>query len=384
VSHVDPTVAPSNPSFRHTKFAEIESKTQTFIPFGSSLSKSQDDGNLERMFSTMNISNGETGVSSKFLKMFEATKDLDDAIHADEVKIDLDQPKELKVTLLPHQQVGLKFLLTVENSVSKGGLLCDDMGLGKTIQMIALMLAHKTAPIDSKEAEDKETKEEIEDDDEIEFSEEDSEDIDEFVESDSDEDISDDEPKARKSKKKPSKTYSKSKKTSKSSTPKTTLIICPVSLLHHWKTEIQNRCTRNALKVMIYHSNSKTSAEALKKYDVVITTYGMITSQCKKLPDDTKDEPRLSGVLGKIHWLRLVLDEAHTIKNPKAKITRVACALKAHYRWCLSGTPVHNSLEDMYSLLKFLRIEKASDRTWWLDNIASCTKSKRSVEQDRG
>lgn len=53
-------------------------------------------------------------------------------------------PEDMTVNLLKHQRLGLHWLLQVENSAKKGGLLADDMGLGKTIQAIALMLANRS------------------------------------------------------------------------------------------------------------------------------------------------------------------------------------------------------------------------------------------------
>jgi SNF2 family DNA or RNA helicase len=275
----------------------------------------------------------EAPFSEKFMKMLEATKELDEVIHSDEVKIEAMQPPELNITLLPHQQIGLQFLKTVESTI-KSGLLCDDMGLGKTVQMISLILSNRLPPA-SKEGE---------------------------TEADS----------------------STTTTTTTTAPCKTTLIVAPVSLLSHWKAEIESKCKSEALKVMIYHSKSKVKAATLMNYDVVITTYGMITLQCQKLPEDPKATPQLKGELGKLEWLRIILDEAHTIKNPKAKVSRVCCALKAHYRWCLSGTPVHNSLEDMFSLLRFLRIENAGDRQWWNDHIGSYFKSKSASMQEKG
>jgi DNA repair protein RAD5 len=72
-----------------------------------------------------------------------------------------------------------------------------------------------------------------------------------------------------------------------------------------------------------------------------------------------------SGGLYSIHWFRVVLDEAHMIKSPKSLISLAAAALTADRRWCLTGTPIQNNLEDIYSLFRFLRVEPWRNWSLW-------------------
>lgn len=76
-------------------------------------------------------------------------------------------------------------------------------------------------------------------------------------------------------------------------------------------------------------------------------------------------ESRLKFILHRIRWLRVVLDEAHTIKNASTNAARAAFRLHSQRRWCVTGTPIQNSLNDLHSLLKFLRHEPWSSSTWW-------------------
>ncbi|CAD6594367.1 MAG: hypothetical protein ASARMPRED_009263, partial [Alectoria sarmentosa] len=64
-----------------------------------------------------------------------------------------------------------------------------------------------------------------------------------------------------------------------------------------------------------------------------------------------EDQPLLAN-----HWLRVVLDEAHVIRNASTKQCATVCALKARHRWCLTGTPIQNAIEDFGSLLQFLQV----------------------------
>jgi len=66
-----------------------------------------------------------------------------------------------------------------------------------------------------------------------------------------------------------------------------------------------------------------------------------------------------------MNWKRVILDEAHLIKNPKTAVAKASFALNAEARWCLTGTPLQNSLDDIYSLLRFIRHEPWSDYGLW-------------------
>jgi SWI/SNF-related matrix-associated actin-dependent regulator of chromatin subfamily A3 len=65
--------------------------------------------------------------------------------------------------------------------------------------------------------------------------------------------------------------------------------------------------------------------------------------------------PRKEGLFS-IKWARVVLDEGHNIRNPSTKSAVAATSLLATARWILTGTPIVNSIKDLYSMLKFLRI----------------------------
>lgn len=61
------------------------------------------------------------------------------------------------------------------------------------------------------------------------------------------------------------------------------------------------------------------------------------------------------------HWDRIILDEAHTIKGKSTNCARAAYNLNTDIRWCLTGTPLQNNLDDLFSLFHFLRIDTFSD-----------------------
>ncbi len=73
-------------------------------------------------------------------------------------------------------------------------------------------------------------------------------------------------------------------------------------------------------------------------------------------------------------WERIILDEAHQVRNPRSQTAQAVCRLGAAFRWCVTGTPIQNKELDMYSLLRFLRCSPFDEyRVWklWVDNKTS-------------
>ncbi|KAI8958111.1 SNF2 family N-terminal domain-containing protein [Daldinia sp. FL1419] len=146
---------------------------------------------------------------------------------------------------------------------------------------------------------------------------------------------------------------------------KTTLVVAPLALIRQWEAEIKEKVTEShKLKVLVHHGPQRTKRyEDLRRYDVVITTYQILVSEHNHTTDTLK-----TGCFG-LHWYRVILDEAHTIKNRNAKATKACYELRSVYRWCLSGTPMQNNLEELQSLVKFLRIKPYDDLREWKDHF---------------
>lgn len=210
-------------------------------------------------------------------------------------------PEAMKCTLMEHQKLGLTWMKNMEEVSSKGGILADDMGLGKTVQALALIVSRKA----------------------------------------------------------------------ENPACKTTLIVAPVALMGQWAREISKllKRGRHSLTVEILHANTRDLPwSKLREKDVVLTTYGTLASEVKRKhawEEKLKRVPnaRPSGrsehipLLGdKSKWYRVILDEAQWIKNKSTKAAVAACYLQAEYRWCLTGTPMQNSVDELYSLIRFLRI----------------------------
>lgn len=213
----------------------------------------------------------------------------------------------LKPSLMKHQTIGVAWMVKMENGRNKGGLLADEMGLGKTVQALALIVSNPSTD--------------------------------------------------RKC--------------------KTTLVVCPVSLVHQWAREITSK-TSPQLKVVVWHGSSRTKREAdIMRADVVITTYSLVAMEAprpkkrKKKRDasapsvensngdesseEEVEEPR-SNFLSCMKFHRIILDESQWIKNKNTQAAKGCFQLKAVHRWCLSGTPIQNRVDEFFSVVHFLRI----------------------------
>jgi superfamily II DNA or RNA helicase len=114
-----------------------------------------------------------------------------------------------------------------------------------------------------------------------------------------------------------------------------TLVVAPASVVHNWASEL--RRFRPGLRYSVYHgAGRELEAEA----DVTLTTWALLRIDADKL--------------SKISWDTLVLDEAQAIKNPDSQVARAAFRMQADFRVALTGTPVENRLEELWSQFQVL------------------------------
>lgn len=141
---------------------------------------------------------------------------------------------------------------------------------------------------------------------------------------------------------------------------KGTLLVCPLSTVANWEEQIKQHLAPDSLTYHIYHGQNRIKdVDELAEYDLVITTYGSVSSE---LTARSKGKPG-PHPLEEVGWFRVVLDEAHMIREPTTLQFKAICRLQASRRWAVTGTPVQNRLEDLGSLLAFLRLKPFDERT---------------------
>ncbi|KAL9101636.1 MAG: hypothetical protein Q9163_003134 [Psora crenata] len=140
---------------------------------------------------------------------------------------------------------------------------------------------------------------------------------------------------------------------------KTTLLVAPLSTLANWEDQIATHVKPGTLNYYIYHGANRISdLDQLARYDMVITTYSIVSS------DFLGRGSKKHGMnpLLQTNFYRIVLDEAHMIREQSTRQSQAVCTLSAQRRWAVTGTPVQNRLEDLGALIKFLRIKPFSEK----------------------
>ena len=124
-----------------------------------------------------------------------------------------------------------------------------------------------------------------------------------------------------------------------------TLIVVPKSIITQWRDEIIKFAPK--LSINIYDGPDR---EIYDTCDITIAPYTLLTVKGAEVGAPTP--------LHHMKWDRVILDEAHEIRNKKSKLFKSVCRLKTEIKWIVTGTPVFNSMEDFVSLCTFLGLSK--------------------------
>ena len=161
--------------------------------------------------------------------------------------------------------------------------------------------------------------------------------------------------------------------------PARTLVVCPAIVAQQWKDETEEKSN---LRAVIYHGASKNFLDetSLLAHDVVVTTYGTVAAEYAKWTLTKELTP-----LFNVRWFRVVLDEAHIVRNRRTNSSVAVAHLQCERRWCLSGTPLMNGADDVYSLFRFLRYQPFASWNHFRLTISNpCRKVRNPAAQLEG
>jgi len=213
-------------------------------------------------------------------------------------------PKGLKAELRSYQAEGFQWLNAIRMN-KLGGCLADDMGLGKTLQTLSLLLKFKNDITSEK--------------------------ISSTISTNGQLDL-----------------FSQTVLHQTPGIP--SLVIMPASLIHNWENEI--RKFTPTLKHLIYTGQQRADLVAKFEFtDIILSTYGTVRNDIQ--------------ILEKISFGYVILDESQVIKNPGSKIARSVYRLNCAHRLAISGTPIENSLTDLWSQMHFLNRGLLGDQSFF-------------------
>ncbi|MCF8334223.1 MAG: hypothetical protein K9I47_08750, partial [Bacteroidales bacterium] len=238
------------------------------------------------------------------------------------IEKDIELPEGLKAHLRPYQKEGYAWLYHLHQH-GFGGCLADDMGLGKTVQALALLLK---ASSEDENGESTSVKPKTSGNQLSMFGEE-----------------TEDAPQVQ-----------------------TSLVIMPTSLVHNWEAEIAKFAPH--LKVLVYRGKREGLIEKFPEYDLILTSYGVARID--------------SAALKEFSFFYIILDESQYVKNPESKTYKAITSLVSEHGMVLTGTPIENSLTDLWAQLNFLNEGLLGNYSNFIEKFVTPIERKKDEAQE--
>lgn len=150
----------------------------------------------------------------------------------------------------------------------------------------------------------------------------------------------------------------------KDTTPLKTLIICPSGIIDNWIDEIKKHTNISKLKIVKYYGTKRHNYINNDKHLIYITSYSIVAREFNKGKFDNE-----SILDKKVNFDRIVLDEAHYIRNTKSNVYKsiiyLSDTLVGIKKWIVTATPIFNDPMDTYAYFKFLNLEGIDSRADW-------------------
>ncbi|SMO54222.1 DEAD/DEAH box helicase [Solitalea koreensis] len=148
----------------------------------------------------------------------------------------------------------------------------------------------------------------------------------------------------------------------------TSMIVMPTSLIDNWKSEAKKFTPQ--LKIFVYTGSDRIKdTSSFAEYDVVLTTYGIVRID--------------TDILHKFYFHYIILDESQNIKNSLSKSAKAVRTLKSKNRLILSGTPVENTIADLWSQLSFANPGLLGNHTYFQNEFIIPIEKKQDEEKLR-
>lgn len=224
---------------------------------------------------------------------------------------EVELPIGLKAELRPYQKVGFQWLKYMHKN-HFGACLADDMGLGKTLQILAFLQYQKEQEPEIAEVKDSEVLQ-----------------------------ISSTEPAAAQLDLfgQVSAVPVKASAESKAFNHRCSLVVVPTSLIYNWQSEVR-KFTNLKIHIHSGFNRLRNLNDVVDKCDLIISSYGTVRNDIEMFASHTFEN--------------VILDESQAIKNPSSQTAISVNQLKANHKIAMTGTPVENSITDLWSQINFL------------------------------
>jgi SNF2 family DNA or RNA helicase len=266
-------------------------------------------------------------VSKRHKKVLDSSFNMEEKSQQDYEKLSsegeiaqIEIPENFHAELRPYQKIGFDWMYFLGQN-GFGGCLADDMGLGKTVQTLALL--QKTAEENKVDEQPKEAELGMQ--------------LSLFGNKDA-------------------------------GFRMPSLIVMPTSLIYNWTSEIQKFAPKLRYKV---HSGMQrdTNNRFFKYYDIIISSYGIVRNDI--------------SLFKEIEFKYLILDESQFIKNPSSKIYKTIIQLKAEHKLVLTGTPIENSLNDLWAQMNFLNPGLLGDSSFFKKQFVESIEKSNDENQGK-
>ena len=241
-----------------------------------------------------NGSNIRINRSQAFKALLREIKNVEDS--------DFEEPEGLKVELRPYQRFGYRWMMTLQK-LGFGGILADDMGLGKTVQAITYLLAQKERQQNKKKESDISSIER------------------------NGEEPNPGNNKAPKGRNELKRQY-------------LGLVVCPASLVYNWESEIHRFAPSLSAVTVTGVADGRKEKIEKGEGDILLTSYDLLKRDVEFYQN--------------VQFETVIIDEAQNIKNDTTQAAKSVKALNSIQRFALTGTPIENSLSELWSIFDFL------------------------------
>lgn len=235
-------------------------------------------------------------------------------------------PDNIKAELRPYQKEGFKIMRFLRDA-DFGVCLADDMGLGKTLQTITLLqdTINERKKNNNNFTGKRKNTEQL--------------------------------------------SIFNTENTKQEYSRKASLIIMPVSLIHNWDNELRKFAPE--LKVLKYKgANRQKHIKKFNDYDVILAGYASVRNDIEKIE--------------KYEFLYVILDESQFIKNSSSKTYKAVSELVSEYKAVLTGTPVENSLSDLWSQMNFINNGMLGNEAFFKETfIKPIEKAKDEISEQK-